>query len=85
MKKYLKFSSFIYSFKLKFIDLIFFSQKIIFDNRINFSSVVLVVNGGMGDFIMCTPLIFNLSLKNIKVYVKVERELLLVLMKSIFL
>lgn len=74
MKKYLKISSFIYYFKLRIIDLIFFLQKIIFDNRTDFSSVVLVVNGGMGDFIMCTPLIFNLSLKNIKVYIKIERD-----------
>jgi heptosyltransferase-2 len=72
---FLKIESFIYRFKLILIDLVLFIQSKFIEKDCNFGRVLVVINGGMGDFIMATPLINILLLNGYVVYTKCNRSI----------
>ena len=72
---FFKIKSFIYRFKIILIDLVLFIQSKFIKKDSNFGIVLVVINGGMGDFIMATPLINILLLNGYVVYTNCNRSI----------
>ncbi len=73
--KFFKIESIIYRFKIILIDLILFIQSRFFFRNNRFAKVLVVINGGMGDFIMATPLINILRMNGNVVYTYCNRSI----------
>lgn len=73
----------VYRIKLLLIDFVIFFQKLFFSKTISIKNVVVIVNGGMGDFIMLSPLIYELSKSNININIIAKREITIDIANSI--